>query len=156
MGRDGIAGLVVLVASLALYWATLSIQSNPLVPVSPAFYPRLVLGVSAILSCALVATDVRAARKRPRPAPTQPRPRYGMVAILFAIFAVYVVALPYLGFRVATVAFLAVMQSAIDPPRGRRRVIVVAAVALATTLVTYYTFDSYLQVLLPRGLWTGF
>ena len=156
MGRDGIAGLAVLVASLALYRATFAIESNPLVPVSPAFYPRLVLGTTAILSLALLVSDVLAVRAGRRPSGTPQRLRYGLVAILFAIFAVYVLALPYLGFRVATFAFLVVMQSAIEPPKGWRRAGLVAAVALATTLVTYYTFDSYLQVLLPRGLWTGF
>ena len=32
----------------------------------------------------------------------------------------------------------------------------VAITAFVTTLVTYYLFDGYLQVLLPRGRWTGF
>ena len=143
-------------ASLALYRATFAIESNPLVPVSPAFYPRLVLGATAILSLALLVSDVLAVRAGRRPSGMPQRLRYGLVAILFAIFAVYVLALPYLGFRVATFVFLVVMQSTIEPPKGWRRAGVVVAVALATTLVTYYTFDSYLQVLLPRGLWTEF
>jgi hypothetical protein len=32
----------------------------------------------------------------------------------------------------------------------------VLAVAVATTLATYYVFDLYLSVLLPRGRLTGF
>jgi len=160
MSRDGIAGLVVLVVSLVLYGLTFRIQANSLVPVSPAFYPRIVLGASAVLALALVAIDVFAQRARrgvPEvPEPPRTRPRYGLVAILFAIFAVYVMALPYLGFRISTVAFLAVMQAVMEFPRTPRRWMVLAAVALAGTLVAYYTFDTYLQVLLPRGLWSGF
>jgi putative tricarboxylic transport membrane protein len=157
MSRDGIAGLVVLVLSLVLYGLTFRIQANSLVPVSPAFYPRMVLGASAVLALALVATDVFAQRKRRGvPEAARARPRYGLVAILFAIFAVYVVALPYLGFRISTVAFLAVMQAVMEFPRSTRRWMVLGAVALAGTLVAYYTFDTYLQVLLPRGLWSGF
>ena len=48
------------------------------------------------------------------------------------------------------------MQAALDPPRGMRRWAIVAIVALVATAATYYTFDSYLQVLLPRGRWTDF
>jgi hypothetical protein len=157
MGRDGIAGLVVLVASVALYWATLPIQGNSLVPVSPAFYPRLVLGITALLAAVLVVSDVVA---RSRGAPSNPsakgRPRYGMVVVMFAIVAAYVLALSVLGFRIATFAFVLAMQLAFEPAGSVRRWALVIAVALATTFIAYYTFDWYLQVLLPRGTWTGF
>ena len=55
MGRDGIAGLVMLAGSVALYGATLPIQSNPLVPVSPALYQRVVLRITALLSAEKLA-----------------------------------------------------------------------------------------------------
>jgi len=162
MGRDGIAGLVILAGSVAFYWATLSIEANPLVPVSPAFYPRLVLGITAILGAALLASDLlarRAARAKSggvAAAPAGSRPRYGMVALLFAIFIGYVFLLPPFGFRVATFAFVVVMQLALEPPKTPRRWIVVLVVAVVTTFVCYHTFEDYLQVLLPRGRWTGF
>ncbi|HXZ49586.1 MAG TPA: tripartite tricarboxylate transporter TctB family protein [Usitatibacter sp.] len=160
MGRDGIAGLATLAGSVALYWATLSIESNPLVPVSPAFYPRLVFALTGLLSAMLVASDVlarRAARRAVRGAVPERAParHYGMVALLFAIFAAYVLFLPYAGFRVATFGFMVFMQLALDPARDARRWIAVLVVALATMLVAYYTFEQYLQVLLPRGEWTG-
>jgi hypothetical protein len=160
MGRDGLAGLVILAGSAVLYWATLSIESNPLVPVSPAFYPRLVLGATAILAALLVAQDFLARRGAPAAAPrataTAAAPKYGMVALLFAIFAGYVFLLPPLGFRVATFLFVVVMQLALEPARTPRRWIATLVVALAVTLITYYMFEHYLQVLLPRGRWTGF
>ena len=160
MGRDGIAGLVTLVVSLVLLGLTFRIQSNPLVPVSPAFYPRLVLGSTAFLSFLMIVFDV-VARRRAREAATPAKakaakPRYDMVAVMFAIFTVYVLVLPYLGFRIATTAFLAVMQYAMARPRSRRGWVVLALVALIVTAVTYYTFEVYLQVLLPRGRWTDF
>ena len=34
--------------------------------------------------------------------------------------------------------------------------VIVLAVALVATAATYYAFERYLHVLLPRGLWTGF
>jgi putative tricarboxylic transport membrane protein len=47
-------------------------------------------------------------------------------------------------------------QSLLEPPRGARGYAIVAATALVTTLATYVLFERYLQVLLPRGRWTGF
>jgi putative tricarboxylic transport membrane protein len=48
------------------------------------------------------------------------------------------------------------MQALLDQPRNARRWLLVAAVALATTVVTYYVFEAWLLVLLPRGRWTDF
>jgi len=157
MGRDAITGLVVLAASLALYGATLGLEQSPLVPIGPAFYPRIVLGITAALAAVLVAADVLV-RRRAGAAPSPPRPklRYAMVAVMFALFGAYVLALPYAGFRVSTFAFVVAMQAALEPPHGMRRWAIVAIVALVATAGTYYTFDSYLQVLLPRGRWTDF
>ncbi len=64
--------------------------------------------------------------------------------------------LPVLGYRVATLLFVGVLQAVLDPPRDRRGWALVAAVALGTSLVTYYVFERYLNVLLPRGRLTGF
>src|SRR6185437_4751642 len=144
MGRDGIAGLVMLVVSVFLYALTFRIHPNSLVPVSPAFYPRIVLGSTAVLSLAMLVVDLIAHRRAPRtekPAQAAARPRYDMVAVLFAIFTVYVLVLPYLGFRISTLAFIAVMQGAMDFPRTPRRWVVVAIVAIATTAATYYMFE---------------
>ena len=160
IGRDGIAGLVVLAVSLALLAATAGIERNPLVPIGPAFYPRIVLGITAAMAALLVVLDFIAARRARAagkvPAAPAKRPRYGAVAIAFAVFTVYVLALPFLGFRLATLAFMVAMQAAIDWPQGRRGWIVVAVVAVVATFATYWIFDVYLQVLLPRGGWTGF
>ncbi|MEO8186115.1 MAG: tripartite tricarboxylate transporter TctB family protein [Burkholderiaceae bacterium] len=155
MGRDAITGLVVVAASLFLFWATLGLERHPLVPVGPEFYPQLVLAVTALLALLLVVSDI-IKRRRAGPVTAPSRANYTVVVIAFAIFAIYVIALPYLGFRIATVAFLVAMPLALESPRFQvRRWIVVLVVALVATAATYLAFDSYLQVLLPRGRWTG-
>jgi putative tricarboxylic transport membrane protein len=160
VGRDAVTGLVVLATSLFLFWATLGLQRHPLVPVGPEFYPQLVLGATAFLALLLVVSDViahRRARKAATPAVPTTRPNYALVVVAFAIFAIYVIALPYLGFRLATFAFLVALPLAFERPRGAgRQWIVVFSVALVATVLIYLAFESYLQVLLPRGRWTGF
>ena len=158
MGRDGIAGLVCLVTSLGLFAATIGLpEASLLVPVGPGFYPRIVLGITAILSALLVATDILSRRRGAAPAkPARPAVNHTLVLLTFSVFGIYVAILPYLGFRISTFIFVAAMQALLDPPRGSRRWLLVATIALVTTVATYYVFEVYLLVLLPRGRWTDF
>jgi hypothetical protein len=157
LGRDGWAGLAVLTASLVLFGLTLGLQDNPLVPIGPGFYPRIVLGVTALLAAWLVLSDLLAARRTaPRPAGGGPRPNTAMVWLMFAVFGLYVGTLAYLGFRIATLLYVAAANALLDPPRGVRGWARVAVVALATTVVVYVVFERELSVLLPRGRWTDF
>ena len=152
LSRDGWAGLVVLAASLVLSGLTLGLKANPLVPIGPGFYPRIVLGVTALLAALLVVTDWYAAKKAGPKVPAD----YAAVVVQFAVFGIYVAALPWLGFRIATFAYVAVTNALMDPPRGARQWTRAATIALASALATYFVFEHYLSVLLPRGRWTDF
>ena len=153
LSRAGWTGLAALAASLVLFGLTLDLKPNPLVPIGPGFYPRIVLGLSAALAAALVAFDLFRAQT---PAAGQAAPNYFLVLAVFLIVGLYVGALPVLGFRISTFAFVAALQATLEPPRATRGWISVAATAFLTTLVSYVLFERYLQVLLPRGRWTDF
>jgi hypothetical protein len=142
----------VLAASLLLFALTLGLKDSPLVPIGPGFYPRVVLGLTMVLAAALVVFDL--ARKGTPAART--RAAYGAVVLHFAVFGVYAVALPWVGFRVATFAYVAATNALLDVPRSARGWLRVVLLAFGTVLVTYYAFEHYLLVLLPRGHWTGF
>jgi hypothetical protein len=152
VSRDGVAGLACLASALVLLWASRGLPQNPLVPIGPAFYPRILFGVTAALAAALVLVDLWGGGRRPRP----PAASYRLVLLTFLVFSVYVFLLPALGYRVGTLLFVGVLQAVLDPPRHWRGWALVAVVALATMLVTYYVFERYLSVLLPRGRLTGF
>ena len=152
--RDGIGGLACLAGSLVLLWGSRDIPQPALVPIGPAFYPRIVLGVTAVLSAALLATDLRR-RRGPTEAPP-PRVSYRLVVLTFLVFTLYVFVLPLLGYRVSTLFFVAALQATLDPPRRARDWALVAVMAVASMLVTYSLFERYLSVLLPRGRLTGF
>ncbi len=157
LSRDGWAGLAVFTASLILFGLTLGLKDSPLVPIGPGFYPRIVLGITALFGAMLLVTEILARRGRQTVAPPRRDPlNYSLVAISFAVFGLYVVALPYLGFRIATVAYVAAANATLDPPRGARGWARVAAAALVTAFITHLIFERYLTVLLPRGAWTAF
>ena len=154
LSRDGWGGLAVLAASLFLFALTFGLKDNPLVPIGPGYYPRIVLGVTAALALAVLISDLF--RKSDRDSPSGEKLNYGMVVAMFAVFGLYVGALPYVGFRVATLVYVAAANAMLEAPRGIKGWLRVAAVALITTFVVYVAFERYLTVLLPRGRWTGF
>lgn len=156
LSRDGWAGLAVLAASLVLFWLTLGLQGNPMVPIGPGFYPRIVLGITAVFALLLVALEWRARGKAAPPPSPQKQRNYRLVTMMFLVFGVYCGALPYLGFRIATFVYLAASNALLDPPRGARGWGRVGLIALIATVVIYYVFEHYLLVLLPRGRWTDF
>ena len=156
LSRDGWGGLAALAASLFLYALTLGLKDNPLVPIGPGYYPRIVLGITAVLALAVVIADLRAKRPAPVPGTAAEKLNYAMVGAMFAMFGLYCGALPFLGFRIATFIYLAATNAILDWPRSARGWLRVVAVALITTAVVYYAFERYLAVLLPRGRWIDF
>lgn len=153
LNRDAIAGLAVAAASLFLFWLTLGLERNPLVPIGPAFYPRIVLGITAVLALLLVGVSLF---RRKAPAPeARPRANYAAVAVQFVLFGVYAGVLPLLGFRLATFAYVAVANVLLDPPRRPLQWLRPPLLAAIAAMACYYVFEGYLQVLLPRGRWTG-
>ena len=165
LGRDGIVGLVCLAISVWLLALTIGLPPAVFVPIGPAFYPRVVLGLMALLSAILVAGDVLAERRR-RTAPDAPAqaspaegggaPNYPLVFASFVTFGLYVLLLPWLGFRVSTFLFVIALQAALEWPRSWKRWVLVVVIAAATAICCVLAFEDYLSVLLPRGIWTGF
>jgi hypothetical protein len=159
LGRDGIAGLIGLAVSLALLPYAFGLPQLPIVPIGPGFYPKLVLTFTAV-TCALLVLQDFLAQRRAAPAPQEaaapaPRRAYGLVAAAFVAVAAYISLLPLLGFRIATVLFVAAFQLVLERPRTPRQWALLAVIAVGTSALTYVAFEKYLSVLLPRGAWTG-
>jgi hypothetical protein len=152
LSRDGWGGLAVLAASLVLFALTLDLKANPLVPIGPGFYPRIVLGLTAVLAAALAAFDFFRKRELHR----GEKANYAAVVLHFAVFGIYIVALPWLGFRIATFAYVAATNALLDFPESTRGWARVGLLALLTAGLTHLVFERQLSVLLPRGRWTDF
>ena len=152
LSKDGWTGLVVLAASLVLLGLTIGLRDNPLVPIGPGFYPRIVLGLTAVLAVALVVSDALGNRKTSAAADQN----YTLVLVVFVIVGLYVGLLPFLGFRLSTLLFVPALQVALEFPRDRKGWLTVAITGVVTTVAAYVLFERYLSVLLPRGRWTGF
>jgi hypothetical protein len=154
--RDTVAALVTFVLSLCMLWLARDLPRSALVPIGPSFYPNIVLAVTAALSVLLIVVDALKARHGPAAAAAPQPPRiYRLVALTFIVFGAYVALLSFVGYRVATFLFVGVLQALLAPPRTAKAWAGVLANALFTSLLTFYIFEEQLQVLLPRGTWTG-
>ncbi len=156
--RDTAAGLVCLVLSVWMWWLSRDLPQSALVPIGPAFYPRIVLACTALFSVLLIIADFLRARRPPpateaAKAPSVPK-NYRLVVITFIVFGLYVALLSLLGYRIATFLFIGALQPLLERPRGMRGWIVVLVTAAATSILTYVIFEQYLEVLLPRGTLT--
>jgi putative tricarboxylic transport membrane protein len=151
MSRDATIGLICLLGSLGLLAMTRGLHQSSLVPIGPAFYPRILFVVTAVLSALLLITGLR---RREAAKPAAPI-GYRYVLSTFAVVIAYIVLLPILGYRLGTFLFVGGLQVVLEPPATRRWTLILI-VALATAVVTYYVFEVYLAVLLPRGRLTGF
>jgi putative tricarboxylic transport membrane protein len=159
MSRDLITGLVCLAGSLVLLALTYNLPGpSLLVPIGPGFYPRIVLGITALLAAALVVQAWLARRRaQPTGSTTESQgPNYALVLTSFAVFGVYVGVLPLIGYRLSTFAFVLALQPLLERPRNAKGWAIAFAVALITAIATFHLFQDYLSVLLPRGRWTGF
>jgi hypothetical protein len=153
LSRDGWSGLAVLAASLLLFGLTLGLKDNPLVPIGPGYYPRIVLGITAIFAFSVFVIDLLDKTKQTG---KREKLNYGMVVSMFAVFGLYCGALPFLGFRISTLLYIAATNALLDFPKNPKGWARVVAVSIITTVVVYYVFERYLTVLLPRGRWTDF
>src|SRR5579885_139355 len=146
LGRDGIAGLICLAVSIFLLYLTLGLPPAVMVPIGPAFYPRLVLSLLALLSVILVGLDLRQARlARGTPAAGQ-APNYRLVLATFIEFGLYIALLPPFGFRIATFLFVLALQVTLEWPQSGKRWMLAIGVAAATSIVCHLVFEDYLSV----------
>ena len=161
LSRDGIAGLVCLALSIGMFALTFGLPPAAMVPIGPAFYPRVVILILGILSVILIVLDVLALRSQPvrvtaaKAASAGPAPNYRLVLATFVEFGLYIALIPLIGFRISTFLFVLLLEVTLEWPRSPRHWILMAVVAVATSVVCFYVFEDYLSVLLPRGTWSG-
>jgi putative tricarboxylic transport membrane protein len=160
--RDGVSGLICLAISIWLLALTFALPPAAIVPIGPAFYPRVVLGLLALLSGILIVIDLRAMRvahasaaTAAPPATAGPAPNYRLVLLTFIEFGLYIALLPPLGFRISTALFVLALQATLEWPRSVKHWVLAVIVAFATSEVCHLVFEYYLSVLLPRGTWSG-
>ena len=155
--RDSIIALCLLMASCGLMLATFEIREPDYGVLSPAAWPRLIVVMIAFLSLIYLIQSLRSPKRKQTT--TANRNIYEFLSYwrnvfsVFIVFAVYLVALPYLGMLLGNIAFSFVLLSVLG---GWRATITHALIAVGTSGGMWLLFTYALEVFLPRGSLTGF
>jgi hypothetical protein len=153
MGRRNIIAAVVLLAVGLTYGfltTGLPLRTLPNTP-DPSFFPWINTAVLLALAAALLVQGLFFTADDEAESAGIPVRRHLPVLWVLAAFVAYLVALPPLGFVVATIPFFAILMVAY----GERRALWLAAGALGVPILLFVVFRYGFGVLLPRGLLSG-
>ena len=110
----------------------------------PRFFPWIITASLLVLSVAML---VRAWRRLASEVDAGLGVVPGRGAVAFGAFAIYVVALPWVGFLAATMPFFAILMALF----GERRWWLLAAGAVVVPIVVFVLFRHGFQIILPAG-----
>ena len=157
LNRDTIVAVFLLLICGGLGWASLDIREPDYGVLSPAAWPRVILGVMGFLSLIYLIQSLRQGPDAPNPeAPKSVGEFFAYwrnVIWCFVLFGVYLVAIPYLGILVGGMAFVFALLTALGGFRNWLLHILIAAISVGGM---WAVFTFALRVFLPRGEWTGF
>ena len=142
-----IIGICMIILEVVLYIASKDI------PEKSAAYPKTLIIAAFILTCAFMSRCVIRIKKEGIKKEEQKGEPGAMlqVIITMVITLLYIIAMPYLGFVVATLIFtLGIMWYL-----GMRNIFALALTPLGVTVFGYFVFNNLLYIFLPRGIIFG-
>jgi hypothetical protein len=142
--RNVVAALVLIALGVIYGYLTAGLpkRSLPDTP-DPSFFPWIITASLLALSVALLVQGLRGPRSVPNLAGGLRAP-----AVFLTLFAVYVAALPFTGFVIASVPFFAGLMWLY----GERRRGLIGVVSIALPLILVLVFRHGLQIPLPTGV----
>jgi predicted anti-sigma-YlaC factor YlaD len=149
--NDFLGGVVIFFVCMAFFIETFSIHGS-VSKLGAAFFPRLIVGILALMGIILAVQGFRSAHKE-KAEPVQQGEKEGTRRLLLSVIAVflYVVLLYFIGFTVSTALYLTAQFIILD----EKHVWTKWKSALAGVIVAvgvYLVFTYLFQVELPTGM----
>jgi putative tricarboxylic transport membrane protein len=145
---DRILGIALIVLAAFYYWLSFDIEIGFASDrIGPQAFPRGLAVLLGIASLALVARSFGRGASASGPAATEGE-RLDRLYWTLGLLLVYLIAMPRVGFLLATPPFLA----AFTLLYGYRRWVPLVATALGTTIALHLVFARLLGVRLPTGV----
>lgn len=146
--------IVILVASAGLFLAADAIPASRFEQLGAGAFPQIVFAAIALVSMVAI---IDALRRIPSPAYRRfgaqtvgwAKTRY-LVFISLSSLTIYLLAIPYLGFSIASFIFLFGLQTVLMP-RQPKTILVAAVTALVFSFGLNWLFAEVFMVFLPRG-----
>lgn len=152
---DVVIALLLLVLCAALYAETYALQRVHLSIIGAKLWPRLVVAALAGLSALYLAQSLRAARALPpRARPWSAKAWLSEnrnVIASFALYALFLVTLPWLGMLLGGALFVFLTLAAIGG-NDLRSHLIHAAIAVVSIGAMWLIFTVALEVVLPEGV----
>lgn len=155
LGGQVVSYAAILAISLVLFWVAGSLPASRWEPLGAGAFPKMVLGLLALVSAIGLIGGLRRLKAVRAAGATVPAvdgglARFKMVVVVLAGFAVYVAALRWIGFSVATFVFLLGLQLVLGPKRARSIAIMVVIAAVFSFGIDLL-FAQVFNVFLPRS-----
>ena len=152
LNRDAVVALVLLLGCGVFFWASFHIEETSYGTLSSRVWPRLLLGLLTLFSLALLAQAVARGAEQAEGPTGSWLARYRNALWCYALFALFLITLPYLGMLVGGALFVFACLSALGAP-GWRRVPLHGAIAVVSVGAMWAVFTFALRVFLPEGEW---
>ncbi|MCD8565645.1 MAG: tripartite tricarboxylate transporter TctB family protein [Burkholderiaceae bacterium] len=151
LNRDAVIAVLLLILCGVLFWQTFFIREVPFSQIGSEVWPRAVLILLAVLALIYLFTSL--SEPRPENAPFCLKSwlkAYKNPLICFAMFFVFLLALPYLGMLLAGILFVFITQTLVGGA-SPRRVVTHAVVSILSVGGMWAIFTYALRVILPAG-----
>jgi len=132
----------------AFYYMSLNLRPSSGPDVGGAFYPRLLVYATLVLSLKLLYNAFRRDRKDSEV--LFDFKNGGFIRVIFVVVTsfIYLYLLDFIGFLILTPIFLFILLTIIEAKNFAYRILI----SVLTTAVVMYVFQNFLNVPFPRGI----
>ena len=154
MRSDIYTGTFVFLLSSFMYYIACALPAGMFGTLGAGFFPKMIFGLLSILSFALIVKTLYLSFiKKQITASAEPfhLSKYTIVIVAFIIFFLFVMALKYLGFVIASMLFMPTLMWILGP-KTKASLVPIIATSVGMTAGIYLSFTHLLQVFLPSGI----
>lgn len=163
--KDAISGMLAVLFGIAVYLDSLNVKSMKGILVTSAFFPQVAAVLLVILGTILIIDSTisnKSFRKKSELSSEEKaatmkgnvivlRKNAKLVLVSIVLLGMYIVLLEPIGFLIATSLYV-FFQIFLLAPKTKRRKVVYAIIAAATSIILYVIFVLGLSIILPPGI----
>ena len=153
MRSDVYTGAFVCVFSIFMFYTANKLPEGMFGTLGAGFFPRIIFGALAILSFVLVLQSIFihfVKKNGEEKKEVFSFGKYKYVIIAFVFFFLFVLALKYFGFVIASLFFLPSLMWILGP-KTRASLVRISLTSIGMSAIIYLSFTKLLQVFLPSG-----